>query len=254
MKCFVATPRASRGMPLVGGARDKSLDAIHIDEAAPRYSLSRASIAKKVNGGSGEKRSDVLAFADSPAASQTMEAYRSYRRVSPLPPRARRGGPQAHQVARLPPSTLFRHDRAMQRTPREGGREPRAPGWAHADIDIIDGKRVLRLLSDYLDGVAPPVPLLEIELESGQGVTLSGVLQRFDQQTKIESGSCPSPSTRSLECTRARASVSSPGTSVASLGNADQPKHEERRSKREPDYSSGITTTASPSCAILRNR
>ena len=62
---------------------------------------------------------------------------------------------------------------------------------ADADIDIVDGKRVLHLLSDYLDGVAPPVPLLEIEIESGQGVTLDGVLQRFDQQTKIESWVVP---------------------------------------------------------------
>ena len=50
---------------------------------------------------------------------------------------------------------------------------------------------MLRLLSDYLDGVAPPVPLLELEVESGQGVTLGGVLQRFDEQTRIESWVVP---------------------------------------------------------------
>ena len=54
-------------------------------------------------------------------------------------------------------------------------------------IEVFDGKRVLRLLSDYLDGVAPPVPLLELEMESGHSVKLGGVLQRFDGNTGIES-------------------------------------------------------------------
>jgi hypothetical protein len=54
-------------------------------------------------------------------------------------------------------------------------------------IEIFDGKRVLRLLSDYLDGVAPPVPLLELEMESGHGIKVEGILQRFDGTTGIES-------------------------------------------------------------------
>jgi hypothetical protein len=58
---------------------------------------------------------------------------------------------------------------------------------APAGIDIIEGKRVLRLLSDYLDGVAPPIPLLELQIESGQAVRLDGILQRFDGATGIES-------------------------------------------------------------------
>src|SRR5205807_10342707 len=58
---------------------------------------------------------------------------------------------------------------------------------ADASIQVFDGKRVLRLLSDYLDGVAPPIPQLELEMESGHSVKLGGVLQRFDGNTGIES-------------------------------------------------------------------
>lgn len=54
-------------------------------------------------------------------------------------------------------------------------------------IDVMAGKQVMRVLSDYLDGVAPPVPLLDLEMESGRGVRLSGILQRYDGNTQIES-------------------------------------------------------------------
>jgi hypothetical protein len=43
------------------------------------------------------------------------------------------------------------------------------------------------LFRDYLDGVAPPIPTLELEMEAGSGVTVNGVSQRFDHRTKIES-------------------------------------------------------------------
>jgi len=56
-----------------------------------------------------------------------------------------------------------------------------------ASIDIFDGRQVLLLLRDYLDGVAPPVPSLELEMESGEGVRVNGILQRYDTKTNIES-------------------------------------------------------------------
>ena len=54
-------------------------------------------------------------------------------------------------------------------------------------IQVINGRQTLLLFSDYLDGVAPPVPSLDLEIESGQGVQVSGVLQRYDTKTGIES-------------------------------------------------------------------
>jgi hypothetical protein len=54
-------------------------------------------------------------------------------------------------------------------------------------MDMIDGRQVLRLLADYLNGVAPPVPSLDLEMESGNGVEVKGILQRYDSKTDIES-------------------------------------------------------------------
>ena len=42
------------------------------------------------------------------------------------------------------------------------------------------------LLRDYYDGVAPPVPSLDLEIESGGGVRTSGIFNRYDGKTDIE--------------------------------------------------------------------
>ena len=49
------------------------------------------------------------------------------------------------------------------------------------------GKRIMLLLADYLDGVAPPVPSLDLEIESGAGVRTGCVFNRYDSKTDIES-------------------------------------------------------------------
>ena len=54
-------------------------------------------------------------------------------------------------------------------------------------IEILDGRRLEFLWRDYLDGVAPPIPTLELVMESGQGISVNGILQRYDARSKIES-------------------------------------------------------------------
>ena len=54
-------------------------------------------------------------------------------------------------------------------------------------LEIIDGKRSMLLYHDFLDGVAPPIPTLDLEMESGSGVSVNGVMQRYEKQGEIES-------------------------------------------------------------------
>jgi hypothetical protein len=51
---------------------------------------------------------------------------------------------------------------------RGGGSGRKAQGSAF--LEVYDGKGVLLVLSDYLDGVAPPVASLDLPLEVGHGV------------------------------------------------------------------------------------
>lgn len=56
-----------------------------------------------------------------------------------------------------------------------------------AGIEICGGRKIMLLLADYLEGVAPPVPSVDLEMESGEGVVVKGILQRYDSKTDIES-------------------------------------------------------------------
>jgi hypothetical protein len=54
-------------------------------------------------------------------------------------------------------------------------------------FEVIDGQRTMLLLRDYLDGVAPPIPTLDLEMEQGPHVRVNGVAQRYDDMNQIES-------------------------------------------------------------------
>ena len=60
-----------------------------------------------------------------------------------------------------------------------------APGETR--FEMLDGRRFVLLMSDYLDGVAPPIPTLDLVMENGQGISVNGILQRYDSRSRIES-------------------------------------------------------------------
>jgi hypothetical protein len=69
----------------------------------------------------------------------------------------------------------------------EEARETVADAAYDAVMETLDGQRLMHLLRDYLDGVAPPIPTLDLEMEQHAHVKVNGVLQRFDSANKIES-------------------------------------------------------------------
>jgi hypothetical protein len=58
---------------------------------------------------------------------------------------------------------------------------------ADAHMEVIDEKRARILLRDYLDGVAPPIAALDLEMEQRDDVKVNGVAQRYDKLNDIES-------------------------------------------------------------------
>jgi hypothetical protein len=187
LKCFVTENEDEAIAALVGGSKDKSLDAIFIDEPAKMVFIVQGKYRQRIDAGT-EHRSDVTAFADLAHIFEDDEAFASY--IEGLETAAAGKAEAARKrlhsrgyrlqlyyvtTGRCSPSLIDETERVVRQ------------GNSTASIDIIDGKRTLRLLADYLDGVAPPVPLLELEIENGQGIKLDGVLQRFDGHTRIES-------------------------------------------------------------------
>jgi len=140
----------------VGGPRDKSLDAIFVDEPAKKVFIVQGKYRQRLNGAT-EHRSDVTAFADLANTFSDNEAFASF--VEGLDSAAagkaeaarKRIRSRAYRLqlyyvttGRCSPSLTEEAERIVRQAELSG------------NIDIIDGKRILRLLSDYLDGVAPP--------------------------------------------------------------------------------------------------
>jgi AIPR protein len=191
LKSFVIEREDEAVRALVGGSRDKSLDALLIDDAARVIFLVQGKYRQKASGAT-EHRSDVTAFADLANTFSNDDSFKSWVKdldagVAGKALEARQRIKKRGYRLQLYYVTTGRCSSSLSQEAERMARQADAP----ADIDVVHGKRVLRLLSDYLDGVAPPVPLLDLEIESGQGVKLSGVLQRFDGNTEIESWVIP---------------------------------------------------------------
>jgi hypothetical protein len=174
---------------VAGGAGDKGIDAVLIDENARAVFIIqtkyRESIGKKPEG-----RNDVLGFA------RLAEAISGDERAG-----------FAELAGTMEPHTRGLATRARQRVKRDGYRlwlyyvtlgkvssalekdavaiVRKAPG--SPSIEILAGQRLLSLLRDYLDGAAPPIPTLDLEMEKSPGVTVNGILQRYDKENEIES-------------------------------------------------------------------
>jgi hypothetical protein len=187
LKCFITDKEDDAVAALVGGPRDKSLDAIFLDDPSKTVFLIQGKYRQR-NNEALEHRSDVTAFASLASTFSDAQQFSSY--LKGLDPAVAGKAQEARKRIRsrgyrlqLYYVTTGRCSTSLADEADRTVRQANAP----SSIEVIDGKRILRLLSDYLDGVAPPVPLLELEIENGQGIKLDGVLQRFDGNTGIES-------------------------------------------------------------------
>lgn len=185
---FVAEDETLAVSALCGGPRDKGIDAVLIDERARIVFVVQGKYRHKL-GAKPEHRGDVTGFAQTAVNLCGDEsAFASLRKdLSPEVSRQLEEGrariKKRDYALHLYYVTLGSCSSALR---EEAARIVRAAD-SKATIEIFDGKRILLLLADYLDGVAPPVPSLDLEIESGGGVRTAGVFNRYDNKTDIES-------------------------------------------------------------------
>ena len=188
LRAFVIEDDDQAANALVGGPRDKGVDAVLIDERAKVVFLVQGKYRQDLNGKT-ESRGDVLGFAQ--LACQLLGVEEDFagltKDLDPAVCQQLRGARErlkkrGYQL-RLYYVTLGRCSEALRNEANRVVR--RADGTA--SIEIYDGAQILLLFADYLDGVAPPVPSLDLEIEAGRGVHTSGALQRYDGKTQIES-------------------------------------------------------------------
>jgi hypothetical protein len=120
----------------------------------------------------------------------------------------------------------------------EDARRASRSGEVNVSLSVVTGRQVLLLLADYLDGVAPPVPSLDLEIDGN-------ILQRYDKHTDIESWIF-SMSDHSVAEMHERAGTRLFARNVRGfLGNTEINQNMEATLLREPEffwyYNNGIT-------------
>jgi hypothetical protein len=196
LRAFVTESETGAADALCGVSKDKNIDAILLDDAAKVVFLVQGKYRKAL-AASAEKPNDVRSFAQlSQVIGGDDEQFASF--CTDLAPEteqklkaARKRILSSGYRLQLYYVTLGRCSKPLT---DEADRIARRVDIIAA-MDVIDGRQILRLLADYLNGVAPPVPSLDLEMESGDGVDVKGILQRYDSKTDIESWvfpmSCP---------------------------------------------------------------
>lgn len=182
LRAFVTESDDEAAAALVGGPGDKNVDAVLIDDDSKIVFIVQGKFRENLLG-KNEKPNDVRQFAQlGPVLwgdteefadfSEDMHAAAKDRLTAARERLKRKYRLQLQYVTLGRCSDTLIQDAARVVRQAEGS----------ADIDVIDGRRALLLFADYLDGVAPPVPSLDLEMESGRGVA-SEPLHRFDRRT-----------------------------------------------------------------------
>ena len=186
LRAFLTEGEQDAVNSLTGGSGDKGVDAVHVDDQARAVSIVQG---KYRASGKRENRSDIVAFAQ--LANELTAPSKDYARfardlsadVNAHLAKARQRVTEREYALNLYFVTLGKVGPLQV---KEAARIVSAANL-ESSIDIIDGRRVKLMLSDYLDGVAPPVPTLDLEMEAGNGVEITGAYHRYDAHTDIES-------------------------------------------------------------------
>ncbi len=228
------------------GPKDKNIDAVLIDDATKSVFIVQGKY-RKTPGVRPEKPNDVRSFAQiSRLIHGSDKQYDEYCTQMAGEVEAKLSDARKRILGRGYGLQLYyvTLGRCSSTLVREGEQIARNAG-KNTSMDVIDGRQILTVLEDYLNGVAPPVPSLDLEIESGNGVEVKGILQRFDRETGIESWVFPmaSPAVASLV---ERAGQRLFARNIRGfLGNTEINKEIENTLKSKPQYfwyyNNGIT-------------
>lgn len=188
LRAFLVADDELAARAVTGVSHDKGVDAILIDDETSKVFVLQGKChlgAKAPN----EKRNDVLGFAGLAAIMRGSDAdYSAYRKgIDPLVAewlnKARK-----RLIGKGYSLQLYYVSTGRCSSPLKDEAESvvnQANG--HSDISVLDRSEILTLLTDYLGGAAPPVPSLDLRVDSTGIVGSDGMIQRYDQKTGIES-------------------------------------------------------------------
>lgn len=188
LRAFVTDDEGQAVQSLTGGSGDKSVDGVYFDDSTKTVVVVQGKYRRGIAVAT-EKRSDVVGFAQlAGEVGGDSKAFKDY--CKGLRPEVEGALAEArNRITKRGYRLLLNYvttGRCSKGLMDEAESIARRVEF-QSSLRVVDGKQVLLLLADYLDGVAPPVPSLDLEIETGKGGGAGGVLQRYDHKTEIES-------------------------------------------------------------------
>jgi hypothetical protein len=174
---------------ITNGPKDKGVDALWIDDNSRTVFIVQGKYRHN-SSSKAESRQDVMGFAHLAHLLRKSEkkAFKNYLNgadsiVSDRIMAARNKLERYNYRLWLYYVTMGKCSIGLSKEAQESGRL--ASGTAC--LEILDQKRLKLIMRDYLVGLAPPIPILDLVMEKGQGIAVNGILQRYDAKSKIES-------------------------------------------------------------------
>ncbi len=190
LRAFITESEATAAEAVSGGARDKGIDALLIDDDAKTVFIVQGKYHQSL-GAKSEKRADVVSFAEiaHQLADPDDDGFEDFVRpaeslVKKQLKTARERILKRDYRIRQYFVTLGKVSSAIQ---KDADAQARKSWCDDATLEVIHFKRLMLIFQDYLDGVAPPIPTLDLEMEKGPNVTVNSVAQRYDDSNEIES-------------------------------------------------------------------
>jgi len=188
LRAFLVADDEMAARAVTGVSHDKGVDAVLIDEDSTKVFLLQGK-CHLTDKPPQEKRSDVLEFARLAQVIYGSEGdYKVYREgIAPIV-----GEKLDRARSRIKKRRFTLHLYYVSTGICSSPLKDEADSLVYqangmTDVSILDRKEILALLTDYLGGAAPPVPFLDLRIDARGIVGSDGVIQRFDQETGIES-------------------------------------------------------------------
>src|SRR5947207_1144990 len=189
LRAYVTEREETAAESLIGCSNDKGVDAVVIDDDARAVFVVQGKYRKKL-GEKSEVRNEVMGFTDLANVLACMDDEEFNEFISDadqaVAERLRTARKKLCKDKYRMCLYFVTTGKVRAKIRNHAEQQVRVHG-SQACLEVIDGNRALLLFRDYLDGVAPPIPTLDLEMEAGSGVTVNGIAQRFDHHAKIES-------------------------------------------------------------------
>lgn len=193
LHAYVIENEQEAAKAVVNGSNDKGVDGIYIDDNAKAIFIIQAKYRKQLNKAS-ENSADVKQFAELGhlLGRDDISTFKTFiedadslvgERLKQARQKIEKHGYKLwlYYVTLGTCSSTIRND-CLNITRKTG---------IDCSLEILDGKRIMLLYRDYLDGVAPPIPTLDLKMEKAYGINVSGIMKRYDRSGEIDSWAFP---------------------------------------------------------------